>query len=78
LVEGAYQPVEIQEMGPAHRHGHSDVLGLDLCWDNGTLRLRDPSTGKFLPNPRELRSELDASQTRVAELEAELRRLRGD
>ena len=28
LVEGAYQPVEIQEMGPAHLHGHSDVLGL--------------------------------------------------
>ena len=64
--------------------GHSEVLGLDLCWDNGALRLRDPSAGRFLLKPEELQVELEASQTRAesaearaAELEAELRRLRG-
>ena len=48
LVEGAYQPVEIQEMGPAHRHGHSDVLGLDLCWEDGRLRWWDPTARRYL------------------------------
>ena len=48
LVEGAYQPVEIQEMGPAHRHGHSDVLGLDLCWEDGRLRWWDPAARRYL------------------------------
>jgi hypothetical protein len=78
LTGEAYAAIPVNRDADGLIWGHSEVLGLDLCWDNGTLRLRDPSTGKFLPNPRELRSELDASQTRVAELEAELRRLRGD
>ena len=48
LVEGAYQPVEIQEMGLAHLHGHSDVLGLDLCWEDGRLRWWDPAARRYL------------------------------
>ena len=53
--------------------GHSEVLGLDLCWDEGTLRLRDPSTGQFLGTPLELSSELDAARERAeaAEEQAE-------
>ena len=65
--------------------GHSEVLGLELCWDDGALRLRDPATGRYLLNPIELRSELDAAEDRAkaaeeraAAMEAELRRLRGN
>ena len=76
LTGEEYAPLPVNRDPDGLIWGHSEVLGLDLCWDDGTLRLRDPSTGQFLPNPRELRSELDASQARVAELEAELRRLR--
>ena len=42
LVEGTYQPAGIQEMGPGHLHGHSDALGLDLCWEDGRLKWWDP------------------------------------
>ena len=112
LVNGEYVPVEIVHEPDGLIWGHSEVLGLDLCWDDGELRFRDPSTGEFLPTPEERRAaqeaaearaetaetraevELDARQAaetraeaerdarqaaeaRVAELQAELRRLRG-
>ena len=64
LVEGAYQPVEIQEMGPAHLHGYSDVLGLDLCWEDGRLRWWDPATQSYLLTFDEERD------VRIAEAEA--------
>ena len=67
------------------------MLELDLCWDRGELRLRDPETGEFLPTPEELRAARDseragreaeraareAAEARVLELEAELGRMRG-
>ena len=72
--------------------GHSEILGLDLCWDDGVLRLREPGATRFLPTLLELRSERDeardranedrlraeAAEERAAALEAELRRLRGE
>ena len=82
LVGEAYTPLAINLEPDGLIWGHSEVLGLDLCWDDGTLRVRNPETGRFLPTPEELRLELDATQeraeaaeTRVAELEEELRRL---
>ena len=35
-------------MGLAHLHGHSDVLGLDLCWEDGRLRWWDPAARRYL------------------------------
>ena len=56
--------------------GHSEVLGLDLCWREGELRFRDPSTGKFLPTPEEqqaarIEAEARAEQEHAARIEAE-------
>ena len=48
LVEGVYQPIELLELGPGHLHGHSDVLNLDLCWENGQLRWWDPAAQRYL------------------------------
>ena len=77
LIDDEYTPIPINRDPNGLLWGRSGVLGLDVCWDDGTLRLRNPATGMFLPTPEEVQSELEASQARVAELEAELRRLRG-
>ena len=60
--------------------GRSEVLGLDLCWDEGMLRLRDPVTGNYLLRPGELRSELNSAQERAetAQERAEANKERAD
>ena len=92
LTGEEYTPLPINRDPDGLIWGRSEVLGLDLCWDNGTLRLRNPATGSFLPTPEEWRFELDAAQeragaaearaeaaeARAAALEAELLRLRGE
>ncbi|MCE2459047.1 MAG: Uma2 family endonuclease [Dehalococcoidia bacterium] len=77
LVDGSYEPLEIIDEPDGLIWGHSEVLGLDLCWCDGELRFRDPSTGEFLLTPEEGRVALETAEARVAELEAELRELRG-
>ena len=85
LTGETYTPIPINRDPGGLLWGHSEVLGLDLCWDEGVLRLRDPLTGAFLSTPAELRAELDeaqdraqAAEERAAALEEELRRLRGE
>ena len=87
LVNGVYQPIPIHRAADGHLWGHSAVLNLDLCWENGTLRFRDPATGLYLPTLDQertgrlqeragrLRSEAraDAAEAR-ADTEAEARR----
>ena len=91
LVNGEYEPAEIVQEPDGLIWGHSEVLGLDLCWDNGDLRFRDPSNGEFLPTAGDERAarveaeawaeaaeaRANAAEVRQTELEAELRRLRG-
>jgi hypothetical protein len=69
LVDGSYEPLEITHEPDGLIWGHSDVLGLDLCWHEGELRFRDPSTGEFLPTPEEqhaarIEAETQAEQER--------------
>ena len=85
LEEGAYLPVEIVESGPRHLHGHSDVLGLDLCWEDGRLRWWDPKSRSYLltfDETEDARANAEAraesAEARVRELEAELDRRRGE
>jgi hypothetical protein len=88
LVAGAYQSIQIEEVGPGHHHGHSDALNLDPCWDNGQLRWWDPITERHLLTLDEKDEALSnaearanseqeariAAEARVRELEAELRK----
>ena len=62
LVDGKYERLEIHDEDDGLLWGHSEVLGLDLCWDDGELRFRDPETGEFLPTPEELQAERDAAE----------------
>ena len=56
--------------------GHSPVLGLDICWDNEQIRLRDPATGEYIPTPEEAAVRADADAARADAAEAELAALR--
>ena len=76
LVNGEYAPLAIAR-DPANRlWGYSAVLGLELWWDDGELRFRDPVSGEFLLNARELEQARLESEVRadVAEEDAELQR----
>ena len=91
LVEGTYQPIEVLETTPGRLHGHSDVLGLDLCWEDGRLRWWDPAAQSYLltlDEERDVRiaeaearaaaeARADSAEARVRDLEAELERRGG-
>ena len=92
LVEGEYSRVEIVSEPDGRHWGYSEAVGLELWWDEGELRFRDAVSGEFLPTPEELRDRVESAEVgvesertarrraeaRVAELESELRRLRGE
>ena len=71
LVDGEYQRLDLHHEDDGSIWCHSNVLGLDLWWSEGQLRFWDPVAGRWLLSHEE-------AHDRVAELEAELRRLRGD
>ncbi len=66
LVDGEYEPLPIHEEPDGVRWGHSLVLGLDLCWEAGELRMYDPVAGEYLPIPAELHAQHAAAESRAA------------
>ena len=83
LVDGEYADIPMTEGSGLDIRGHSDVLGLDLRWENGAIRLYDPSTGEYLRTHDEAVAERDEAVAErdeaVAERDeavAEVRRLR--
>ena len=99
LVNGEYIPIEIITETDGRLWGYSEVLGLELWWDERMLRFRDRMTGHFLWTPEETdaayrdaesraeaaealvdeeRSAREAAEARLADMEAEMRRLRGE
>ncbi len=84
LASGGYEPIEIVQVDETHLWGHSDVLNLDLCWEEEKLRWYDPAVLQYLLTFDETEEariaavrKRDAARQRVRELEAEIRRLRG-
>ena len=82
LVGDQYQPIEIVEIESGVLQGESEALNLWLRWENGELGWYDPSTGEHIPTFDSVQEQLSAereahqaSEIRVRELEAELRRL---
>ena len=61
LVDGEYQPIPITVNEEGIISGYSQVLGLEVRWDNGTLRFCDPVTGDCLPTWDEMQAELEAA-----------------
>lgn len=90
LVDGEYEPIEIVHEPDGRHWGYSDALRLELWWDDGELRFRDPEIGRYLPTPEEFGDVLEEAEARVEQeraarlaaeaarraAEAEIRRLR--
>ena len=87
-MDGAYQPIAIEQLDDGILQGYSAALGLSLRWERGRLGWHDPATGEHiatLESEREARIQerearitaeagREAAEARVRELEAELRR----
>ena len=71
LLDGEYQPIEIKRLGESRWRGYSEALGLFLYWEDARLRFYDPIAQTYLRTHQE-------AEGRVSELEAEIRRLRGE
>jgi Uma2 family endonuclease len=78
LVDGEYQRLEMRRETDGSVWAHSDALNLDLWWTDGELRYWDPLRSVWLLTHQEEKNARLAAEARVAGLEAELRRLRGE
>ena len=72
LVEGHYEPIDIEDVEEGILQSHSAVLNLLLRWDHGQLRWHDPATGQEIPTFERERARANAAEARVRELEDEL------
>ena len=75
-MDSVYQLIEIVQAGGTRYRGHSAVLNLDLCWEDGHLRWYDPVDDRYLRTYDEEAEGRLAAEERIRELEAEVRRLR--
>ena len=92
LVGEVYEPIAVEMLEDGHLRGYSDALGLYVCWEDGRLRFFDPGTESYLSSHEEDAGRADVeragrmaaqarastAESRMAELEEELRRLRGE
>ena len=76
LVAGEYCPIPVEQISGDALQGHSDVLDLDIRWHDGQLEWFDPETGRHIVTLDDERARADAAETRIRELEDEVRRLR--
>ena len=78
LVDGVYEPIEIEQIAENTLQGHSQVLGLHIRWHDGRLEWHDPETGRHIVTLADERERAEMAEARNRELEDELRRLRGE
>ena len=76
LVDGVYEPVEVEQLGEGVWRGYSDKLGLHVCWEHGRLRFFDPLTESYLLSHQEEAEARRNADSRANRAEAEIRRLR--
>ena len=70
LVDGVYEPIEIEELGEGRFRGYSEALGLYVCWEDGVLRFFDPVTESYLRSHEEDVSRAGAAEDRAEAAEA--------
>ena len=73
LVDGEYQPYELQVYGDGSIKAYSELLNVEFCWDGQEFDVLDPVTGrtidKFVAKREAYLAERDA---RLAERDARL------
>ena len=70
LVDGVYRPAEIIQADETRLWGHSPILNLDLCWEDGALRWWDPAARRYLPTYEENLEALTTAEARANTAEA--------
>ncbi len=75
LVDGAYVPVELEELPGGSLQGYSAVLNLYLRWDDGRLMFYDPVTGEPIASLESERARADSAEARADSAEARVREL---
>ena len=65
LVDGRYQPIEVEWPSQDRGRGYSEVLGLYLCWEDGGLRFYDPEANGYLPTYHESTERADREAQRA-------------
>ena len=70
LVDGEYQRLEVGFDADGRVRGHSDVLNLDICWEDGHLRAYEPVDGRWLPNYHDVFAQADAMQAEIGAADA--------
>ena len=92
LVNGEYRRMETNREPDGKMWGHSPTLNLELHWVDGRLRFYDPVGDRWLQNMEEMdaaraaaesvvemeHAARESAEARLAEMEAELRRLSGE
>ena len=73
LVKGEYRRLEMHVGDDGSVWGRSEVLGLDIWWSEDKVRFWDRESERWL-----LSHEEEQAEGRAAELESEIRRLRGE
>ena len=80
LVNDEYVPIPVVPGPEGILRGYSEVLGLELHWDQGTLRFWNPATELYLPDLTQAKAQRDTAVVQrdaaVAQrdIEAEARR----
>ena len=72
VTDGGYQPMTLTAEPDGVIWGHSEVLGLSVCWMERRLRFWDRARDRYLPDQREQAAELAEAQARIRLLEEEL------
>ena len=70
LVDGEYQPLRMREDEDGRVWGRSEVLNLDIYWDDGDLRYWDPVAEEWLLNYEEEYDARKAAESRAAQEQA--------
>ena len=65
LVGGRYWPIPIQRDAKGNKWGYSTALGLDVCWEEGQLRFREPESGRYLRTHEEENQRAGAAEQRA-------------
>ena len=73
LVDGVYEPIEIEDLGEGRLRGYSEALGLYVCWEDGMLRFFDPVTESYLRSHEEDIGRAETAETRAEAAEARAR-----
>ena len=76
LLDGAYRRYELSADADGGVCGHSALLDLNICWDGMRFDIQDPLTGEYHKDHLEDRQARLDAEAQIAELQAELERLR--